>query len=44
MEVFTRKGRFEDLMKRIPIPVTTTRAALVGAASYGLESLRCHKE
>ena len=40
MRAFTRKGRFEDLMKRIPVHVITTRAALVGAASYGLESLR----
>jgi len=44
MQVFTRKGRFEDLMKRIPVHVITTRAALVGAATYGLENLRDHKE
>ncbi len=44
MEVFTRKGRFEDLMKRIPVHVITTRAALVGAAAYGLEKLRSHQE
>jgi glucokinase len=40
MQSFTRKGRFEDLMKRIPIHVITTRAALVGAATFGLESLK----
>ena len=40
MRAFTRKGRFEDLMQRIPVHVITARAALVGAASYGLESLR----
>jgi len=44
MQTFTRKGRFEDLMKRIPVHVITTRAALVGAATYGLQSLRDHKE
>src|SRR5262249_21970582 len=40
MESFTRKGRFKDLMQRIPIHVITTRAALVGAATYGLASLK----
>jgi glucokinase len=40
MQVFTKKGRFEDLLRRIPIHVITTRAALVGAAAYGLESLK----
>jgi glucokinase len=40
MQAFTKKGRFKDLMARIPIHVITTRAALVGAATYGLESLR----
>jgi glucokinase len=40
MQGFTNKGRFKDLMSRIPIHVITTRAALVGAASYGLESLK----
>lgn len=40
METFANKGRFKDLMRRIPIHVITTRAALVGAATYGLENLR----
>jgi len=39
MQSFTGKGRFKDLMERIPIKVITTRAALVGAATFGLESL-----
>jgi glucokinase len=43
MQVFTRKGRFEDMMKRIPVHIITTRAALAGAATYGLESLRNHR-
>jgi glucokinase len=38
MQAFKRKGCFEDMMKRIPAHIITTRAALVGAATYGLES------
>jgi glucokinase len=40
MQAFTKKGRFRDLMERIPVHVITTRAALVGAATYGLERLK----
>jgi glucokinase len=40
MQAFIRKGRFKDLMERIPIQLITTRAALVGAATFGLESLK----
>ena len=40
MQTFTNKGRFKDLMAQMPIHVITTRAALVGAATYGLESLK----
>lgn len=40
MQAFVRKGRFKDVMERIPIHVITTRAALVGAATFGLESLK----
>jgi glucokinase len=43
MEGFARKGRFSDLVRRIPVHVITARAALVGAAAYGLESLRNHQ-
>jgi len=39
VQTFTRKGRFKDLMERIPIHVITTRAALLGAATFGLKSL-----
>jgi glucokinase len=39
VQTFTSKGRFQDLMSRIPIFVITAPAALVGAASYGLERL-----
>ena len=39
LQTFTRKGRFKDLMERIPIHAITTRAALLGAATFGLRSL-----
>ena len=38
MQIFANKGRFKDLMGRIPVHVITARAALVGAATFGLES------
>ena len=40
MESFKRKGRFADLMMRIPVHIVLTRAALLGAAVYGLESFK----
>ena len=40
LQAFARKGRFKDLMGRIPVRVITTRAALVGAASFGLETYK----
>lgn len=39
VQTFTRKGRFKDLMQRMPIHIITTRAALVGAATFGLQTL-----
>jgi len=39
VETFANKGRFKDLMKRVPVHVITARAALIGAAAYGLESV-----
>ena len=39
VQTFTRKGRFKDLMERMPIHIITTRAALVGAATFGLQTL-----
>ena len=44
MQAFANKGRFKDLMGRIPIHVITARAALLGAAAYGLAELENHKE
>lgn len=43
MEAFVNKGRFKDLMRRIPVHVITVHAALVGAAAYGLETLNRHQ-
>lgn len=40
MESFRNKGRFSDLMTRIPVHIILTRAALLGAAAYGLESFK----
>jgi glucokinase len=40
LRAFSNKGRFQDLMRRIPVHVITARAALVGAATYGLETLQ----
>lgn len=40
MQTFANKGRFKDLMQRIPVHVITARAALVGAATFGLESYK----
>lgn len=40
MQAFAKKGRFKDLMGRIPVHVITARAALVGAASFGLETYK----
>ena len=39
MRAFTNKGRFSELMKRIPVHVITTNAALAGAATHALDNL-----
>jgi glucokinase len=44
MQAFARKGRFSELMRGIPVHLITARAALVGAAAYGLECLREHEQ
>lgn len=38
MQAFQRKGRFAELMARIPIHVVVSEAGLAGAAAYGLEN------
>jgi glucokinase len=43
MRAFTSKGRFKDLMERIPVHLITARAALIGAATYGLETLKMRR-
>ena len=38
MQAFKNKGRFAEMMGRMPIHVIVIRAALAGAAAYGLEN------
>jgi glucokinase len=40
MQSFKRKGRFAELMEHIPVHIILTRAALLGAAAYGLDSFK----
>jgi glucokinase len=42
VQTFAAKGRFKSLMERVPIHVITARAALIGAAARGLESVNRH--
>jgi glucokinase len=42
MHAFSNKGRFKDFMERIPVHIITARAALIGAATYGLGTLDRH--
>jgi len=44
MQSFKRKGRFAELMARIPIHAVVSQAALAGAAAYGLENGTQHFE
>jgi glucokinase len=44
MRAFTNKGRFSDLMQRIPVHVITTNAAMIGAASYALDNAAQHRD
>ena len=37
MRAFVGKGRFTELLSRVPVKVITTQAALLGAALCGLE-------
>jgi glucokinase len=39
IQTFARKGRFKDLMTRVPVHLITARAALMGAAACGLGSV-----
>ncbi len=39
MRAFVDKGRFADLLGAIPVNVAVSRAALLGAAQYGLDHL-----
>jgi glucokinase len=40
IQTFSRKGRFTQLMERVPVDAVTTRPALIGAAANGLENLK----
>jgi glucokinase len=40
MRAFTDKGRMSDLLSALPVHVVTARAALLGAALYGLDQMR----
>ncbi len=39
MQAFVSKGRFTDLLAKIPVKLITTQAALLGAALYGLDKI-----
>jgi glucokinase len=39
VRAFTNKGRLGELLSRVPIHVVTARAALLGAALFGLEQM-----
>jgi glucokinase len=36
LQSFRRKGRFAEMMSRIPVHVIVSRAGIAGAAAYGL--------
>lgn len=39
MQAFVNKGRFADLLAKMPVKVITNQAALLGAALYGLDQI-----
>ena len=39
MRTFADKGRFADLLARVPVKVITNQAALLGAAMFGLDQI-----
>ena len=38
LQSFRRKGRFAEMMSRIPVQLVVSRAGIAGAAAYGLRS------
>ena len=40
MQAFVNKGRMSGLLAAMPVHVVTTRAALLGAALYGLDQMQ----
>jgi len=43
LQAFRRKGRFADMMSRIPVHLITGKAGIAGAAAYGLQQARAAK-
>jgi glucokinase len=43
IRAFVSKGRFAELLGRIPVKVITSQAALLGAALYGLEQVAAER-
>lgn len=39
MQVFQHKGRFADMLRRVPVHVIKRQAALMGVADYGLQRM-----
>jgi glucokinase len=40
LEAFVSKGRFKEMLSKVPVHVVTTQAALLGAALYGLDKMQ----
>ncbi len=40
MQAFANKGRLSDVLQRMPVQVVMNRAALIGAAQYGLDEAK----
>ncbi len=40
MQAFVSKGRMSDILRAMPVHVVTARAALLGAALYGLDHMQ----
>jgi glucokinase len=40
MEIFIKKGRFAETMRRLPVHIVMEQSALLGAALYGMDRLR----
>ena len=43
LQSFRRKGRFAQLMSRIPVHLMTSKVGIAGAAAYGLRRAQAAK-